>query len=413
MDLTLEDRELIAPVTALEFDKSGKLFAGEGPYLKIYATARRRLVTSERVFDSQRIHSIKLYDSNYGTRAIISGGRIVSVLNIQNNESSSKIHAVSSVSFNDWIWDVCLLEGTTEQECECVSVVTGHNAVWIWNFNENTKWKVSQCEEQCILYCARFIGRTLDNMWLACGTVFNEVLLWKVMDKQPGCDEGLVKKRLIGHYGVIFSVRYCQERQLLCSVSDDRSIKVWKVVFTDSYSDVTVPSELTLTLYGHKARVWDCLVLKDHIVSIGEDSMCLLWNFDGEITRSWKGHIGKSVWCLACSSDERMVATGGGDSAIRLWLVEDEIENTRDEEHLFSSIPSEQQSSQQMVEEIPRMIGLLHDTSVFVMTDKGLDIKVCELRPQYAEPYWLNRGQVASDECSASSLEKVALYTSS
>ena len=91
-----------------------------------------------------------------------------------------------------------------------------------------------------IRYCARFIGRTLDNMWLACGTVFNEVLLWKVMDKQLGCDKVLVKKRLIGHYGVIFSVRYCQERQLLCSVSDDRSIKVWKVVFTDSYSDVIV-----------------------------------------------------------------------------------------------------------------------------------------------------------------------------
>ena len=80
---------------------------------------------------------------------------------------------------------------------------------------------------------------------------------------------------------------------------------------------------------------------------------------------------GKSIWCLACSSDERMIATGGGDSAIRLWLVEDEIENARDEEHLFSSVPSEQQRSQQMVEEIPRMIGLLHDTSVLVMTDKG------------------------------------------
>ena len=91
-----------------------------------------------------------------------------------------------------------------------------------------------------IRYCARFIARTLDNMWLACGTVFNEVLLWKVMDKQLGCDKVLVKKRLIGHYGVIFSVRYCQERQLLCSVSDDRSIKVWKVVFTNCYSDVTV-----------------------------------------------------------------------------------------------------------------------------------------------------------------------------
>lgn len=55
-------------------------------------------------------------------------------------------------------------------------------------------------------------------------------------------------------------------------------------------------SEPLLTLYGHKARVWDCLILKKHIVSIGEDSTCLLWNSDGDIIRSWKGHIGKYLF---------------------------------------------------------------------------------------------------------------------
>ena len=65
---------------------------------------------------------------------------------------SSKIQAISNVSFSDWIWDVCLLEGTTKEKSQCVAVVTGHNVVWAWNFNENEKWKVSQCEEQCILY---------------------------------------------------------------------------------------------------------------------------------------------------------------------------------------------------------------------------------------------------------------------
>jgi hypothetical protein len=66
-----------------------------------------------------------------------------------------------------------------------------------------------------------------------------------------------------------------------------------------------------------------------------------------------------------------MIATGGGDGAIRLWLVEDEIENAKDEEHFFSTIPPQQQMPLQTVEEIPRMIGLLQDTSVLVMTDKG------------------------------------------
>ena len=77
-------------------------------------------------------------------------------------------------------------------------------------------------------------------MWLACGTVFNEVLLWKVSDTQNSQDKVPVRTRLCGHDGVIFSVRYNQERELLCSVSDDRSIKVWKAVFMNNGRDVTV-----------------------------------------------------------------------------------------------------------------------------------------------------------------------------
>ncbi|XP_028416293.1 WD repeat-containing protein 6-like [Dendronephthya gigantea] len=279
---TVVDRELIAPVTALEFDEKGNLFVGEGPYLKIYDATIGELVTKERIFESQRIHSIKLYHSDtLGTRIVICGGRIVRVLDRRNSGSTSKVETIHKETFNDWIWDVCLLQETTTEESNRIAVVTGHNAVWIYDFNEAKKWLISQCEEQCILYCARFIGRTLKQMWLACGTVFNEVLLWKVTDKsQCSCDgKVLVKKRLTGHDGVIFSVRYSEDRGLLCSVSDDRSIQVWRAVFAPDYSDVTVSAKPLLTLYGHKARVWDCLILKNHIVSIGEDSMYFVVEF--------------------------------------------------------------------------------------------------------------------------------------
>lgn len=80
---------------------------------------------------------------------------------------------------------------------------------------------------------------------------------------------------------------------------------------------------------------------------------------------------GKSIWSLACGSDENMIATGGGDSAIRLWLVGNEIKNTREEQRVYSSIPFQHSINQQRREEIPRNICLLHDTSVLVMTDTG------------------------------------------
>ena len=65
-------------------------------------------------------------------------------------------------------------------------------------------------------------------MWLACGTVFNDVLLWKVANKTND-DRVCVSRRLKGHDGVIFSIACDEERQILCSVSDDRSVKVWRL----------------------------------------------------------------------------------------------------------------------------------------------------------------------------------------
>ena len=90
---------------------------------------------------------------------------------------------------------------------------------------------------------------------MACGTVFNELLLWKLSISCSFEKQAVVQKRIAGHDGVIFSVRYSIERSLLCSVSDDRSIKVRKVVFSNDFADVQVSlfylveNLLTVTLF--------------------------------------------------------------------------------------------------------------------------------------------------------------------
>ena len=68
------------------------------------------------------------------------------------------------------------------------------------------------------------------------------------------------------------------EKQLLASVSDDRSIRLWKIT---SHLEKYSPSEMILhldnieispdqVLYGHKARVWDVMILDKYLVSVGE-----------------------------------------------------------------------------------------------------------------------------------------------
>lgn len=129
-----------------------------------------------------------------------------------------------------------------------------HNQVEIYGVKEDTVVLLDkvQCQVRCILqvvkrrnerlrknrpftysilrcrYSARFYGTTRADLVLASGTVFNQVHIWKLNDRDEQGD-GVVQSRFIGHEGVIFGVRFSPDGSMLASVSDDRTIRVWSV----------------------------------------------------------------------------------------------------------------------------------------------------------------------------------------
>ncbi|CAG8450542.1 16462_t:CDS:10 [Cetraspora pellucida] len=152
----------------------------------------------------------------------------------------------------------------------------------------------------------RFLGDTRDSLILASGTAFSQVILWKITQKNTQ-GKGVVFKKLIGHEGSVFGVRFNED-----------------------------------VLYGHMARVWDCLILDDHLISISEDSTCRVWHnrinksmddeSDVDCLACWEGHVGKNIWSLAINPSKTIVATGGGDSGIRLWSLSSVTNNKIDSE---------------------------------------------------------------------------------
>ena len=68
---------------------------------------------------------------------------------------------------------------------------------------------------------------------------------------------------LKSHEVVIFSLRINNSADLLASASDDRSIRLWNI------NDVK-KSHLVRIIYGHQARIWDCIFINTRIASVSE-----------------------------------------------------------------------------------------------------------------------------------------------
>ena len=81
---------------------------------------------------------------------------------------------------------------------------------------------------------------------------------------------------IIFFQGVIFSIDYNAALKLICSVSDDRSIRLYTVIFPGNKNEESLQdwekmdSSLLHVLYGHSARVWDVKLLTKNFVSVGE-----------------------------------------------------------------------------------------------------------------------------------------------
>lgn len=89
---------------------------------------------------------------------------------------------------------------------------------------------------------------------------------------------------MIPFQGVIFSVIYNRNQQLLSSTSDDRSVRLWKVCGGSENADTSLlfwenaKIEVAHVLFAHESRVWMSSVLSNCILSVGEVKYCFAMN---------------------------------------------------------------------------------------------------------------------------------------
>ncbi|KAJ1991880.1 WD repeat-containing protein 6 [Dimargaris cristalligena] len=332
----------LGPVTSLRFLTEDWLLIGTGPYLRCFDTQTERYLFNINILGSTRIHGLALVENSDRTRWTVAvyGAKSLRIVELSRTPGPL-LNSPLSVSipapiyqFEDWIHDTQWLFAPNSDEPVELALAFAHNYVSIYSVQDLAGKPVYriQCSVQAIIYAARFFGHARSTLRLASGTVFNQVLIWRILSNTHlSIPEGPpVEYILAGHEGVIFGMRFSADGSIVTSVSDDRTVRVWRLPSADDPHKLSKPVQ-PVTLFGHTARVWDCLILSDLLVSISEDSTCRVWSFDpnqfqaeDQEPRSlacWRGHLGKSIWGVAVDPTQSWVATGGGDGGIRLWSL--------------------------------------------------------------------------------------------
>ncbi|KAJ1789456.1 WD repeat-containing protein 6, partial [Coemansia sp. RSA 2399] len=297
------------PVTALAFATDTVLLASDGGSLCVYNTVSgKQIGKKENVIPfGRRIHGIHVHrqtstpEMHYAV-VVVHGAKawVTVAVTLDNSSSSSSckqahLRVEHFEEMEDWImaahW-VCGSRGRL-----LVALALAHNQVVVCDPQASGRSAVyrARCAEQSILYSAAFHGDSVDELVVAAGTVFNQVVVWRVKhsEKEDGDNKAAqIIHRLQGHAGVVFGVRFSADGKHMASVSDDRTVIAW---------DLASPSK-PKRMFGHQARVWSCLILDSGVlVSASEDGTCRVWDIgSGMAVDSWR-QCKKNVWALAAS----------------------------------------------------------------------------------------------------------------
>lgn len=320
-------------------DSAPLLFAGEGPFLRIYSHDKLNCLVSERIFESQSIHGITYLEvpsephgKERNTLVLLWGGHSISFLAIDHSNSkaqpSFKIKRISSqIQTDDWILDASFSprannEGNFERGLFHVVLVNSHNCLQVLRIQAHS---YLECRYDChlyhfiegpksILYSAHLGWSSGERGLVAAGTVLGEVLLWSFHSDDITSDSDcsfsyFVHYTFHGHEGSVFGVRISDEPKdsfpvpvgrLLASCSDDRTIRVWDISSVDdepapdksdqstgdhscSYRSHEVSTLPVATAMGHNSRIWGLRFLRHtrencFLLSFGEDATSQIWH---------------------------------------------------------------------------------------------------------------------------------------
>ena len=108
----------------------------------------------------------------------------------------------------------------------------------------------------------------------------------------------------VQHGGVVTSVARAGDK--IATTSDDRGVRFFNKKL-----------QLLWCQVAHSARVWHAVFAGDVIATVSQDATVRVWQTDGLLLDTFRGHAGKHAWAVAAT--EHFIVSGGHDGTVRKW----------------------------------------------------------------------------------------------
>ncbi|KAK6527147.1 hypothetical protein TWF281_010340 [Arthrobotrys megalospora] len=348
----MKSRSYVGPVTSLAF-LGDDLLVGCGSELKFFtlSDSRYSLQWRKRVFKRERIQGMQqsthTESGELDTSLLLWGGKrfqIIRLSDLKNPNFSMSIEE-EEISAPDWILHSVFLE--SDDKIPTIAIMTAHNTVLTYRHDLGielaSRYKWYPSPERCLLYSATLIidstSPVRNNLIVMAGTVFGEVLLWKLDTSQDKAPTKLgLSARYLSHEGSVFGVAISPDFSYAASCSDDRTIRLWDIRAGTTNSEGCREVREPLAIgWGHQARIWGIRFLREdqgkvRIISFSEDLTAKVWSLksDGSksllCTQTFKNlhsASGKNIWSLAVHPSEWRFVTGGADGGVASWNMPD------------------------------------------------------------------------------------------
>jgi WD40 repeat protein len=233
--------------------------------------------------------------------------------------SRSITHTATLQGHSDWVWCV-----TFHSRLPLLATSSRDNTAKLWVISDDcTATCSATLRGHSSWVCCVVFHATLP--FLATGSNDGHAKLWMLEQDSAGTYGATCTGSVYAHSSIVISVAFHPVLSLLATGGDNNA-KIW------SFSSGGTAIECVATLVGHEDWVW-CVAFHPVLpllASGSEDGTAMLWLLNPEATQLnqtsvirsavLKGH-GRGVNTVAFHSSLPLLATGSGDSTVKLWLV--------------------------------------------------------------------------------------------